>query len=75
MSKAQVPPAIRALLVHCQECGEWLPEDKTPIYGSTLLAAEQRGLVELERLDGRIKRATITAKGRAAMPGYGPAAP
>ena len=50
----------------------WLAGDPLPMFQSTVLSAEQRGLVEVHRLpDGRIESAVITASGSQAMPGYG----
>ena len=58
-------PAVREFLVHCIECEGWLSDDPVRIPLSTVEAAERRGLVVVERFDGRITSARITARGRA----------
>lgn len=73
MTRRSLSPAVRELLVHCIECEGWLAADPVRVLVATVEAAERRGLVLVERREGAIAAATITAQGRADMRWFGAA--
>jgi hypothetical protein len=66
--RRQTGTAKRQLLDHMVRCdGAWLPEDPLRVLPATLQEMETTGWARLERQDGEVVCASITALGRAAL--------